>query len=131
MKISEKRNRLFAGITFVVCLLLFCKRLTGEGCHAILGMLLMSISAVHVWRHIGKLKYKRRSVQITDWVMLVSLVTALFSGILLHVLQDTVMLLILHKVSAVLLGIGMIVHVIQGVTARQGFGSKGGKESKV
>lgn len=68
---------------------------------------------MHVWRHIGKLKYKKRSVQIADWVMLIALAIVFFSGILLHPLQGTVMILMLHKVSAVILVLGMIAHVVQ------------------
>ena len=113
MKMSENRNQLFAGVTASLFMLLFCKRLTGEVCHAILGMLLAGMSVVHVWRHIGKLKFKKRSVQIADWVMLIALAIVFFSGILLHPLQGTVMILMLHKVSAVILVLGMIAHVVQ------------------
>ena len=88
-------------ISLILCLLLFCKRLTGEICHVILGMVLSGMTAVHVCRHIGKLKYKKGSVRITDLVML------------LHPLQGTSVVLILHKMSSVIFVIGMIVHVVQ------------------
>ena len=113
MKMSESRNQLFVGVTALFLILLFCKRLTGEVCHAILGMLLAGMSVVHVWRHIGKLKFKKRSVQIADWVMLIALAFVFLSGMLLHPLQGTSVVLILHKMSSVIFVIGMIVHVVQ------------------
>ena len=54
MKMSENRNQLFAGVTASLFMLLFCKWLTGEVCHAILGMLLAGMSVVHVWRHMAR-----------------------------------------------------------------------------
>ena len=97
-------------ISLILCLLLFGKRLTGEICHAILGMVLSGMTAVHVCRHIGKLKYKKGSVRITDLVMLIALAFVFLSGMLL---QGTLAVLILHKMSSVIFVIGMIVHVVQ------------------
>ena len=100
-------------ISLILCLLLFCKRLTGEICHVILGIILLSMAARHVCRHIGRLKYKRRSVRIMDLVMLIAMAVVFFSGMLLHPLQGSLVILILHKMASVILVIGMIVHVIQ------------------
>ena len=68
---------------------------------------------MHVCRHIGKLKYKKGSVRITDLVMLIALAFVFLSGMLLHPLQGTSVVLILHKMSSVIFVIGMIVHVVQ------------------
>lgn len=74
MNRNETRDKLFAGITILFCLLLFCKRLTGEVCHAVLGLLLLSITVVHIYRHIRKLKYKKPSVQMVDRMLFIALV---------------------------------------------------------
>lgn len=100
-------------ISLILCLLLFGKRLTGEVCHAILGMVLSGMVAVHVCRHIGKLKHKKGSVRITDLVMLVAMAVVFFSGMLLHPLQGSLVILIIHKMASVIFVIGMIVHVVQ------------------
>ena len=109
----KRKEKLFMSISLILCLLLFCKRLTGEICHVILGMVLWGMTAVHVCRHIGKLKYKKGSVRITDLVMLIALAFVFLSGMLLHPLQGTSVVLILHKMSSVIFVIGMIVHVVQ------------------
>lgn len=100
-------------ISLILCLLLFCKRLTGEICHVILGIIFFSMAAMHVCRHIGRLKYKRRSVRIMDLVMLIAMAVVFFSGMLLHPLQGSLVILIIHKMASVIFVIGMIVHVIQ------------------
>lgn len=113
MKKNEKKDKLFLIIIFLLCLLLFCKRLTGEACHAILGLLLVSMAVVHVCIHIRKLKYKKLSVRMMDSLLFIALAVVLVSGILLHPLQGAFFILILHKISSVVLVLGMIVHVLQ------------------
>lgn len=113
MNRNGTRDKLFAGITILFCLLLFCKRLTGEVCHAVLGLLLLSITVVHVYRHIRKLKYKKSSVQMVDRMLFIALAVVLVSGILLHPLQGAFIILILHKLSSVVLVLGIITHVLQ------------------
>ena len=45
--------------------------------------------------------------------MLIALAFVFLSGMLLHPLQGTLAVLILHKMSSVIFVIGMIVHVVQ------------------
>ena len=113
MKMSERKEKLFAVITLALCLLLFLERLTGEICHVVLGMCLVIMTLVHVCRQIGKLKYKKTSVQLADWGIFAALAVLLFTGMLLHPLQDMLLIKMLHKLSAVFLTSGIIVHVVQ------------------
>ncbi len=110
---NKKRNKLFVSILLILCLLLLCKRLTGELCHVILGMILLSMAVVHVCRHIGKLKYREGSVRITDWVMMIALIVVFVSGIMLHPLKGILIILIIHKMSSVVFVLGMIIHMVQ------------------
>ncbi|MDD6057778.1 MAG: hypothetical protein PUB98_05920 [Clostridiales bacterium] len=109
---SEKRKKLFVGITLAFCLLLFGKRLTGEIFHAILGILFTGMMVLHAQKRAGKRKQKR-SVQVVDGVSLLALAVVFFSGMLLHPLQGTIGLLILHKLSAVVFVLAMLAHVLQ------------------
>lgn len=113
MNRNGTRDKLFAGITSLLCLLLFCKRLTGEVCHVILGMLLSIMIVVHVGRHMRKLKYKKTSVQMVDRMLFFAFTVVFVSGILLHPLQGAFLILILHKISSVVLVLGTIAHVLQ------------------
>lgn len=112
-KWNKKSSKLFLGVTLLLCLLLFFKRLTGEVCHIILGLLLLGVTAMHIRRHIGKLKLKKRSVQIVDVLLLATLLAVFVSGVLLHPLREMLPILILHKISSVCFVAGMIAHVLQ------------------
>lgn len=113
MKRNEKKDKLFMGIMMILCLLLFFKRITGEVSHVILGIFLLSIIAIHIYRQIGKIKYKQASVQMVDRILFLALAVVFVSGILLHPLQGVLIIRILHKVSSVIFALGMIIHVLQ------------------
>lgn len=100
-------------ITLALCVLLFLQRLTGGIWHAILGMLLIIVAAVHLCRQNAKLKYRALSIQIIDWALIALSAILLSTGILLHPLHEVMMLKITHKLSAVLFVIGIIIHLVQ------------------
>ncbi|MGN0245174.1 MAG: hypothetical protein ACI4DK_04295 [Lachnospiraceae bacterium] len=112
-KKNEKSGKQFLVAMLLLCLLLFLKWLTGEVCHIILGILLLGMSAMHIGKHIGKLKHKKKSVQIVDVWILIALSVVIVSGVLLHPLQGMLIILMLHKISSVCFVVEMIVHVLQ------------------
>lgn len=107
------RDQLFAGITSLPCVLLLCKRLTGEVCHVILGVLFMCMTAVHVGRHMRKIQYKKPAVQMVDRILLFAVTVVFVTGILIHPLQEVFLIMLLHKISSVVLVLGTIAHVLQ------------------
>ena len=107
------RDKLFVRIASLLWLLLFCKRLTGEVCHVILGLLLIIMIVVHVCRHMRKIKYKKPAVQMVDRMILFAFTVVLATGILIHPLQGAFLILILHKISSGVLVLGTIAHVLQ------------------
>ena len=109
---NVKKEKLFGIITLVLCLLLFLERLTGGICHAILGILFIILLVVHICRQIGKLKYKKMSIRLVDWILLIAMIAVFLSGMLLHPLQEMIAIKILHKISSVVLMIGIILHVL-------------------
>lgn len=113
MKRNEKKRKLFVLMTLVLCLLLLLERLTGEICHVILGVILMTMILVHVRREIGKLKGKKLPIRLVDWGLFGVLATVFLTGMMLHPLQGVLLIKVLHKLSSVLLVLGMIVHVVQ------------------
>ena len=110
---KNRKKELFTVLTMALCLLLFLQRLTGEICHAILGLFLIGIMAVHLYRQHEKLMYQKVPVQLVDWMILADLAVVLLSGILLHPLREAVVFQIIHKVSSVILVIGVLVHILQ------------------
>lgn len=113
MNKSNYSKLLLSIITLVLCILLFLQRLTGGVWHAVFGILLIVIAAVHLYRQNPKLKYRARSIQIIDRILIALLAILLITGILLHPLHQVLVLKILHKLSAVLFVFGVIVHIIQ------------------
>ncbi len=110
---SRTRERIGLGVVLVLCGVLFAERLTGEIRHAVLGMFLIGVAAVHICRHYAKTKYQKSGIQLVNQVMLSALLVLFVTGMLLHPLQGVLVLKLLHKLSAVLLILGMIGHVIQ------------------
>lgn len=113
MKIREKRERMFGTVILIFCLVLLCKRLTGEVFHIILGIVLSGILVVHICRQLGKLKVKNAAFQLVDRMLFIALAAVFVSGMLLHLLQGRLAVLIIHKLSSVCLIVGIIVHILQ------------------
>lgn len=59
------------------------------------------------------MKYRVRSLQLVDALLLGTLAVLMITGILLHPLHGVLIVLILHKLSAVLFVLGLITHVVQ------------------
>lgn len=110
---SNYSNLLLSVITLALCVLLFFQRLTGGIWHAVLGILLIIIAAVHLCRQNTKLKYRARSIQVIDWALTMLLAILFLTGILLHPLHEILVLKIIHKLSAVLFVLGIITHIVQ------------------
>lgn len=111
MKKNSGKFLMAAGI--LLCVLLFLQPLTGDVLHAIFGLLLLVLAIVHVHRNMEKLKYRKRSNQVVDWIIMIALFVLVLSGILLHPLQGMLALKMIHKLGAVIFVIGMLVHALQ------------------
>lgn len=115
-------SKLFLSIiTPALCVLLFLQRLTGGIWHAVLGMLLIIITAIHFYKQKAKLKHRMRSIQIIDWALIALLMILLLTDILLHPLHSILVLKILHKFSAVAFLFEIIAHIIQHKRTKRGY----------
>lgn len=111
---KTKYSKLFLSvITLILCVLLFLQRLTGGIWHAVLGIILIIISIVHLCRQNAKLKHRTRAIQIIDWALIALLAILFITGMLLHPMHGVLALKIIHKLSAVLFVLGIIAHMIQ------------------
>lgn len=117
---SKNKERIFLALTLVICVLLFAERLTGEICHAILGVLLIVVVGGHICTQMVKMRYQKTSVRVVDQVLIAALLILFATGILMHPLQGILILKILHKLSAVVFVLAIIGHVIQHRTETSG-----------
>lgn len=109
-----RTNKIFMMILpLALCVLLFLERLTGGIWHAVLGMILIIFSVVHLCRKNGELKHGKTSVRIIDWALITLLAILFVTGLLLHPFQGVLVLKIIHRLSAVLFVMGLIVHIVQ------------------
>ena len=112
---NTKIQRPLMLITIVLCVLLFIERFTGEIPHAIFGFILTILLGIHTWQQLTKMKYKNKYTRLVDWVLLISLAILLVTGILAHPMHSILVIKILHKFSAVIFVLGLIVHILQHV----------------
>lgn len=100
-------------ITLVLCVLLFLERLTGEIAHVVLGMILVVITVAHLCRQMKKMKHQKLPIRVVDQILIAATLVMVFSGIMLHPLHGVMLLKILHKLSAVVFVVGIIIHMVQ------------------
>lgn len=115
----KKKQKIFMVILLAMLVLLFMERLTGEIVHAVLGLALVILVAVHMYRLRETWKHRSMAVRVTDIVLLVLMVLLVLTGILAHPMRDVMAVKILHKLSAVLFVIGVIAHIVQHVRAKK------------
>lgn len=116
---SKRNNKLFMAAVFVLCVLLFMERLTGGVLHAIFGIVLAVMFAVHVCKSNKQMKYRKTSVQAVDWILIAALIVLVVSGILLHPLGGLLILKIIHKLAAVIFVLGLFAHILQHVKKKK------------
>lgn len=100
-------------ITLVLCVLLFLERLTGEIAHVVLGMILVVITVAHLCRQMKKMKHQKLPIRVVDQILIAATLVMVFSGIMMHPLHGVMLLKILHKLSAVVFVVGIIIHMVQ------------------
>lgn len=110
---KKTRDRLFMAISFVLCVLLFAVKWTGGVWHAVFGILLTVLMVGHMCKQYVKMKYRKTSVQAVDQVMMAALIVMFGTGMLIHPLQDVFLILMLHKLSAIVFVLATIGHVLQ------------------
>lgn len=110
---DKKKEIIFGIVTVILCALLFAERLTGDVTHAVLGLALLVLMAVHMCRQQKKLKYKKQQIQWLDWALAADLAVLFVTGMLLHPMHGALALKIIHKLAAVLFVLGIIGHILQ------------------
>lgn len=110
---KQKKGMWMMVAVLAMCVLLFLERLTGEIVHAVIGLALVIIIAVHMNRLKGTWKYRKTSIKVLDIVLIVVMVLLVLSGILAHPLHDVLAVKIVHKLCAVLFVIGILIHGFQ------------------
>lgn len=115
----KKNEKIFMVIILLFCALLFCQRMTGGILHAVLGVIVTIMVIVHMCRHKSKLRYKKTSIQVFDWILIAALAVLFLSGMALHPLGEILAFKILHKLAAVLFVVIIIGHIVQHTRERK------------
>lgn len=110
---KQKKGMLLMAVTLVLCVLLFMERLTGQVVHAVLGLVLVAIIAVHMTKLKGTWKYRKKAIRVLDVLLIVVMVLLVVSGILAHPLHDVLAVKMVHKLCAVLFVLGVLAHAYQ------------------
>lgn len=110
---SRLREHCLLAATAVLCVLLFCVKLTGGAWHAVFGISLAALCVCHTLKRFAKLKRKESRIRVTDWVILGAFLVMFLSGILMHPLGDVLMVKLAHKLSSVVFLLGTCGHVCQ------------------
>ena len=112
MKRSMKR-KLATLVTFFVLILLFCERVTGVHIHIIFGLLFVIALGCHTWNRKNRILKCPIRLKVVDILSTLSLFGVMVSGFLLKPFSGKPAVLLIHKLCAVVLTLGIIVHISQ------------------
>lgn len=112
MHTKIKQKPIFSTMAILLCVLLFCVKLTGAGFHVLAGMTLVIISTFHISKRLKNRKPMSPNLKIAEGMLLLSLLFMVLSGIGIHVLGSFIWIKILHKFSSVIFCIGLIKHIL-------------------
>lgn len=110
---SKIREAIFMAATILLCVLLFGVKFTGGIWHAVIGVMLVISSVSHICLRMAKMKYRTAKVKIADEVLLAALAVLFVTGMLMHPMQEVLLVKILHKLSGVVFSLGLITHIVQ------------------
>lgn len=107
------KRKLATLATFFILTLLFCVRVTGGHFHMLAGLVFIAVLAIHTIarrRRILKCPIRWRATDITCTL---AVIAVLVSGFLIPFFKGSMMPLIVHKFSSVILVFGIVVHICQ------------------
>ena len=107
------KRKLATLATFFVLILLFCVRVTGVHLHMVAGLIFIAVLAIHTItrrRRILKCPIRWRAVDI---VSLIAMLAVLVTGFMIPFFKGSMAVVILHKLTSVMLAVGIIVHICQ------------------
>lgn len=106
-----KKRMIFMVMMLAVCVLLFLQRFTGMAVHAIAGLAILIAGICHTvkFRKVWKTRRGvRKAVEIALWAALLGVTV---SGFLLKPFGDVMVVLIIHKLSAVAFAGCLLAHI--------------------
>lgn len=113
------KRKLATLATFFILILLFCVRATGVHFHMIAGLIFIAVLAIHTItrrRRILKCPIRWRAADI---VCIIATIAVLVSGFMIPFWKGSMVVLMVHKLSSVILVLGIIVHIYQHTPKKQ------------
>lgn len=114
MKKSYRYKRKFAvAATFLVLLLLFCVRVTGEHVHVLAGLVLAGGLFAHTAARYQRIPKCPAAWRVVDLVCMAAMAAVIVSGIALLLADSDIWASVVHKLSSVVLVVGILLHLLQ------------------
>jgi hypothetical protein len=108
----KQKLHLFLFISIMMCILLFLQKITGLKIHAMISLIFTILIIIHMIKHFKKIKHRTLSICIIDCLLIIFLIGLFISGkMVMH--NDTILLVLAHKLCALLFVLSMIVHCLQ------------------
>lgn len=102
---------IFMGFMAAACVVLFLQRLTGMGVHAVLGLAVLVLSIRHTIKYRKIWKTRTKAQKIWEIIMWAGLAVSILTGFLLKPFAESIAVLLIHKLSAVIFVLGLLVHI--------------------
>lgn len=102
---------IFMFAMLIACVILFLQPFTGMGVHAISALTLLIVSICHTRNYRKTWKKACHSKKITEVALWTALAIAMLSGFLLKPFHGVMIVIIIHKLSAVAFVVCLIFHI--------------------
>lgn len=104
------QKHIYFGVTFIICILLFCVKLTGNAVHVVLGSILLLTAAIHIYNNRKKFNLLSKKKEVINFLLLLFTACMVISGIGFHFFHNMLVLKILHKLFGTLFFCMMLLH---------------------
>lgn len=100
-------------IIMLLCISLFCVRLTGVRVHIVLGVLLVIISIRHICKYYVIRKGSSKKHKIIYDMLIISLILIVLSGIMIHIMKQYPWIIGVHATAGIWFLCCTIIHIYQ------------------
>lgn len=122
IRMSKNRKKfIFIIAVPILSILLFCVKITGDGIHAFLGIVLVITILLHIRKNWERNTYAPKPMKRTNYILIGALITLFLTGILVKLSFNLFLIIILHKLSAIIFCVGSIWHMVQHKRERVGY----------
>lgn len=109
---KKTKKTALSAVTFLLCILLLCEKVTGTVIHAVLGLALVTAIVIHTAVSLKNFQYAAKKNKAEDVILICTVIFMIVTGILLHPLGHIFILKLLHKLSGAAFVAECIIHLL-------------------